>query len=85
MHPILRGPARIVNKVSRSEGDIYTVQHLDSTKLEDFHFKLLRKFHYDARFTDPISVATSDNQTFEVEEILKYRFMVVDFVRGVVQ
>jgi len=74
LHPILRGPCRIVNKVSRSEGDIYTVQHLDSTKLEDFHVKLIRKFHHDARFVDPISIATSDNQTFEVERILNHRF-----------
>ena len=74
LHPVLRGPCRIVNKVSRAEGDIYTVQHLDSTKLEDFHVKLIRKFHHDARFTDPISIATSDNQTFEVERIINHRF-----------
>ena len=74
MHPILRGPCQIVNKVARPEGDIYTVQHMDSNKIEDFHVKLLRPFHHDARYTDPSKVATADNLTFEVEAILNHKF-----------
>jgi hypothetical protein len=74
LHPILKGPCQIINKVARPEGDIYTVQHMDSNKLEDFHVKLLRPFYHDARHTDPSKVATSDNQTFEVEAILDHKF-----------
>lgn len=74
LHPVLRGPCRIIDKTVRREGDIYTVQHLDSFKLEDFHVKLLQKFNHDARFTDPTSVATADNQSFIVESILNHRF-----------
>ena len=75
LHPILRGPCQIVNKVARPEGDIYTVQHMDSNKIEDFHVKLLRPFHHDARYTDPSKVATADNLTFEVETILDHKFL----------
>jgi hypothetical protein len=74
LHPILRGPCQIINKVARPEGDIYTVQHMDSNKLEDFHVKLLRPFHHDARHTNPSTVATADNLTFEVEKILNHKF-----------
>ena len=74
LHPVLRGPCRVVNRVVRSEGDVYTVQHLDSVKCEDFHVKLLRQFNHDSRFTDPISVATTDNQSFVVEAIRSHKF-----------
>ena len=74
LHPKLRGPCQIINKVARPEGDIYTVQHMDSNKLEDFHVKLLRPFYHDARYTDPSQVATADNLTFEVEAILQHKF-----------
>ena len=74
LHPLLRGPCQIVNIVNRSEGDVYTVQHLDSVKCEDFHVKLLRPFNHDSRFTSPIAVATTDNQSFIVEAIQSHKF-----------
>jgi hypothetical protein len=48
---------------------------MDSNKIEDFHVKLLRPFHHDARYTDPSKVATADNLTFEVEAILDHKFL----------
>ena len=36
--------------------------------------KLLRKFNYDANYTDPGAVAQADNQSFTVERILSHKF-----------
>jgi Chromo (CHRromatin Organisation MOdifier) domain len=77
LHPRWRGPCRVINVTVRPEGDIYTVQHLDSTKYEDFHVKLLRAFNYDPNHVDPIDIvdiSTTDSQTFLVERILQHRF-----------
>ena len=74
-HPIIRGPFRVLSKVSRVEGDIYTVQHLNSIKMEDFHVKLLRPFHHDAQYTNPYEVAAADTQSFTIEKCLKYRWV----------
>ena len=54
--------------------DVYTVQRLDSVKCEDFHVKLLRPFNHDSRFTNPVAVATTDNQSFIVEAIQSHKF-----------
>ena len=75
LHPILRGPCRIVNRVVRTQGDVYTVQHLDSSKMEDFHVKLLRRYRYNPQYHDPVVAATADRQTFVVETILGHRFV----------
>ena len=68
LHPRWRGPCRIVNITVRPADDIHTVQHLDSTKYEDFHVKLLKAFNYDPNYVDPVEIATADNQTFVVEK-----------------
>ena len=71
---VLRGPCEIISRRPRPEGDVYTVHHLDSSKYEDFHVKLLRKFNYDSNYTDPRIVAQADNQSFTVERILDHKF-----------
>ena len=74
LHPVLRGPCEIISRRPRPEGDLYTVHHLDSSKYEEFHVKLLRKFNYDSNYTDPRIVAQADNQSFTVERILDHKF-----------
>ena len=75
LHPIIRGPFRIINKITRPAGDIYTVQHLNSIKLEDFHVKLLRPFNHYSQYINPYEVAATDTQSFIVEQILQHRFI----------
>ena len=82
LHPRWRGPCRVVNVTVRPQGDIYTVQHLDSTKYEDFHVKLLRAFNYDPNHVDPVHIATTDNQSFLVDRILNHRFTSKRKLRG---
>jgi hypothetical protein len=75
LHPILRGPFRVVTRHSRnSQGTIYTCEHLATRKLEDFHVKLLQPFRHDERTVSPEDVAQTDYNLFAVEEILKHRW-----------
>jgi hypothetical protein len=75
LHPILRGPFRVVNKHNRdAQGTIYTCEHLATHKLEDFHVKLLQPFRYDERHVLPEDIAQTDYNLFTVESILKHRW-----------
>jgi hypothetical protein len=75
LHPILRGPFKVVHKRSRdAQGTIYTCQHLATNKLEDFHVKLLQPFQYDERRVSPADIAETDYNLFEVEAIRKHRW-----------
>ena len=75
LHPILRGPFKVVHKRSRdAQGTIYTCQHMATNKLEDFHVKLLQPFQYDERRVSPADIAETDYNLFEVEAIRKHRW-----------
>jgi transposase InsO family protein len=75
LHPILRGPFRVVNKRHRdAQGTIYTCEHLATHKLEDFHVKLLQPFHYDERRVSPEDVAQTDYNLFTVESVRAHRW-----------
>jgi len=75
VHPKLRGPFKVTAVTHRdSRGSIYTCQNLATNKLEDFHVKLLQKFNYDPRFTDPAIEALVDSELFVVEAILDHVF-----------
>ena len=64
-----KGPMRVI----KSDGSKYIVQNLVTMEHETVHVSLMKKFHYDPRFTDPFEVAMRDSQEFLVEEILAHR------------
>ena len=74
LHPILRGPLRVVAKHDRLEGAIYTCHNMTTGRLEDFHVKLLQQFKYDEKESDPASHALADSEAFDVEAILDHVF-----------
>jgi transposase InsO family protein len=63
-----KGPFRVVSFV----GSDYTLQNLVTMKHEHVHVSLLKKFEYDARFTDPVEVARHDTSEFLVERIISH-------------
>ena len=75
----MRGPYKVITRIKRTEGDIYTVQDLVTNKLYDFHVKLLQPYHYDATRTNPIDTVLRDYPTQEtemtiIEKIIKHKF-----------
>jgi hypothetical protein len=70
-HTNLHGPYRVVN-VNRNK-TVYTVQHLITNKLQDYHAKLLREFRHDNN-TDPYEVAKHDDEYDDIVEVLAHRF-----------
>jgi hypothetical protein len=73
LHPILRGPFRVVAKHDRAEGAIYTCHNMTTGRLEDFHVKLLQEFNYEEG-SNPESHALADSEAFDVEAILDHVF-----------
>jgi hypothetical protein len=74
LSPRLRGPYLVLHKRVRKEGDVYTCQHLSTNKIEDFHVKLLTSFNYDDTKTNPLEVATHDDEYHIVEAVLEHKF-----------
>ena len=76
LHPILKGPMRVVNIKRRgNQPTTYVCEDLITHKYHNFHVKNLKPFEYDSAKTDPETVAMTDDQTFLVESILKHRFI----------
>ena len=69
MHPLLKGPMKVVNIV----GNQYTVQNLVTLKCETFHITNLLPFRYDATRTDPRLIANIDQRVSDIEAILEHR------------
>jgi hypothetical protein len=71
LNTVLRGPHKVVGKYVRTNDgpDVYTVQNLATSKLEDFKVTDLRPFRYDPMRTDPREIATRDNDVYLVESI----------------
>jgi hypothetical protein len=74
LSPRLRGPYLVLHKRIRKEGDVYTCQHLSTNKIEDFHVTLLTAFNYDDIRTNPLEVATHDDEYHIVESVLHHKF-----------
>jgi hypothetical protein len=70
-HTNLHGPYRVVNITKN--GTVYTVQHLVTNKLYDYHIKHLREFYYDKNI-DPVEVAKHDEEFDEIVEVLDHKF-----------
>jgi transposase InsO family protein len=60
-------------RVDHHEGSTYYLRNLVSGKLESYHIKELRPFHYDETSDNPIEIANRDEQRFVVERILDHR------------
>ena len=75
LHPKLRGPFRIISKTTRNnQGSIYTCENLVTNKLEDFHVTNLQPFQFDEEKVNPLEIALTDNESFQVENVIKHRF-----------
>jgi transposase InsO family protein len=57
-HTVLKGPFRVVNYVERNGR--YTVQNLNTNKLEDYHLTNLQPFGFDDQRVDPRVIAQTD-------------------------
>ena len=68
-HTNLHGPYRVVNHNERKSE--YTVQHLVTNKLYDYHAKLLREFKHDDN-SSPYEAAKHDDEYDEVVEGLPF-------------
>jgi hypothetical protein len=60
-------------RVDHHEGSIYFLRNLVTGKLQSYHVKELRAFHYDEAVVNPIEVANKDDQRFIVESIVDHR------------
>jgi len=69
LHSLWRGPLRVVNHI----GPVYTLQDIDTLKLEDVHVTLLKAFRIDEESTDSVAVSKADKQSFTVEAIKSHR------------
>ena len=74
LHNVRRGPFRVLQKLTREEGDVYIVLDLVTNKEHTFHVKLLHPFHYDETKTNIEEVATVEKQFFTVESVVSHRW-----------
>jgi hypothetical protein len=74
LHPRRRGPFKILKKISREEGDVYTCLDLVTHKEHNFHVKLLHPFQYDVLRTNVEEVANTEKQYFTVESVVSHRW-----------
>jgi hypothetical protein len=70
LHPILKGPYRVVNKSGLNE---YTLQDLVQDKVFAVEVHRLRPFNYNEDHTNPYNVALRDTDSYIVEEIRGHR------------
>jgi hypothetical protein len=70
LHTKLKGPMRVVSH----NGNVYTLENLNTNKLEDYYVKLLRPFYYDPLFVEPRKVAQHDDDYHDIEQVLSHRF-----------
>lgn len=69
LHTQLRGPL----KVTAVNGDKYEVEDLATHKIEECHVTAMRPFLYDSTVTNPVMVAYTDNELYEIERVLAYK------------
>ena len=75
LNTVLRGPHKVVGRYVRANDgpDVYIVQNLATSKLEDFKVTDLRPFRYDPIRINPHEIATKDINVYLVEAILDHR------------
>ena len=67
LHSPKIGPYQITNNI----GSIYTLRNLETNKIADYHVSRLVEYHYDSNRTNPINIASINNQLATVKAILK--------------
>ena len=82
IHNRRRGPFKVLKKTERAEGDVYTCVDLITHKEYDFHVKLLTEFYYDPVHTDLIEVATTERQTFIVDQVIGHGWIDEEFAES---
>jgi hypothetical protein len=70
LHTTMHGPYRVVSK----QGAVYTVQHLITNELFDFHASLIREFLYDEEFTNPETVAMIDTEARGITSVQSHKW-----------
>jgi hypothetical protein len=68
-HTRWAGPMKVI-KFQKSN---YTLLNLVDGKQKDYHITQLKAFDYDAMETNPVDIALSEAQEYEVEKILNHR------------
>ncbi len=66
----MHGPYRVVSK----QGAVYTVQHLITNELFDFHASLIREFLYDEEFNQPEIVAMIDTESRGIIKVVSHKW-----------
>jgi len=75
LHPTLKGPFKIVNKVTRdNQPTIYICQHMATNLLYKFHVKMLQPFHYEHALDQPSVIAQTDYMLYTVEKVVTHRW-----------
>lgn len=69
LNPILDGPFEVVGQ----RGNTVQIKNLINNHIRDIHVTRLRPFHYDPVVTNPLHIATQDQQEFVVERILQHQ------------
>ena len=64
------GPYQVVSK----QGSVYTVRHLVTNHLRDYHAKILSEYHFDELSHTPEKVARLDEAYKGVDKILDHKF-----------
>jgi hypothetical protein len=68
------GPYLITERFERREGDVYRCLHLSTNREFDFRVDRLNPFYFDDAATLH-ETATLDNQQYEVESVVRHRFV----------
>ena len=69
LHTVKHGPYRVLNHV----GTVYTVEHLVTKTIRDFHVKLLSEYKHDDNNMDVDRVAKLDDEYDDIIDVLDHR------------
>ena len=74
LHTVKHGPYRVINHV----GTVYTVDHLVTKFIRDFHVKLLSEYKHDNNNIDVDRVAKLDDEYDDIIDVLDHRHVPVN-------
>ena len=71
LHTKKHGPYRVVNNI----GTVYTVEHLVTKSIKDFHVKLLTEYKNDTQNTDITNIAKLDDEYADIVQVINHKFV----------
>ena len=71
LHTVKHGPYRVINHV----GTVYTVEHLVTKVIRDFHVTLLTEYKHDDNNKDVDKVAKIDDEYSDIVDVLDHRYI----------